>query len=456
MIGSSRRQFSRIAWAVIPFLLAILVIFPFSARPEAREDLSVFVIAIDGLRADKLQSIHTPVIDELIAAGAYCPAARATIPTATRVNFVTLATGTHADKHGIVGSAYRDRDWRYQRTDLRNYRLAADRLPVPTVFEILEANGVKTAFLSMKGYELVGARGASVRVEIQEHVPESVWANRYEEEIDGSEEKSFHSMLSLNLAMSGKMTRAVEEQDVRFFIANLASTDYIGHQFGPESTYYELGVMQADRLIGEFLETLERLGRRGNSAVIIVSDHGFTQVRNPDNVIRSERGQPDIPELGDAGIEHSSMGRGGMAVSVFIRDQARVREAFSILRELPWVANIHTEHPIPDRDGSLSQLRLNTYRAGDFFIDVSPDYTAGFPNRGQHGSTYDTCVLVPIVLSGAGVSPGVILEEGANVDVAPTVLALFGLDPERHLQADGRVLSEALAEAEKPEPAAVE
>ena len=51
---------------------------------------------------------------------------------------------------------------------------------------------------------------------------------------------------------------------------------------------------------------------------------------------------------------------------------------------------------------------------------------------------------VPIILWGRGIHYGVTLKSAANVDLAPTVLALFGLDPAKELKADGRVLAEAL------------
>lgn len=449
------RVFSR-RYPVLIFIFLLWAVLPLSGRGEVPEELSVYVIAIDGLRADKLPAVPTPVLDELIAAGTYWPRAEAAVPTATRVNFVTLPTGVYAQRHGVVGSAYRDRDYRYHRTDRPSFREAAEDIPVPTIFEVLEANGVKTAFLAMKGYELVGGRGASVQVEIKEYVPDSVWENRYEPEIDGSEERSFHSMLTLNLAMAAKMAEAVEEQGVRFFIANLASTDYIGHQFGPDSFYYDLGMMQADRLIGEFLELLERLGKRESSVIAIVSDHGFTQVLDPENVIRSERGEPDIPELAESGIDHSIFGRGGMAVSLHLRDPSRAGEALEILRRVPWVAKIYTEHPLEGRDGTLSEINLNhPERSGDFYIDIHPTHTHAFSSRGQHGSTADSDRLVPLVFSGPGVKAGLVLEGGANVDVAPTVAALFGLDPDEVLDADGVALTEALVEAER-EPAPVE
>ncbi len=446
MSFSRKSLFLRPALYFSILFLAVGVFSP-AARSGVSDNLSVYVIAIDGLRADKLPSVPTPVIDGLIDAGAYWPEAEAVIPTATRVNFVTFPTGVYAQRHGVVGSSYRDRNYRFHRTDRPSFAEAAEEIPVPTIFEALEAEGVKTGFLAMKGYELVGGRGAAVQVEIRDYVPDSVWENRYEREIDGSEERSFHSMLSLNLAMAAKMAEAVEEQGLRFFIANLATTDYVGHQFGPDSLYYDLAVMQADRLVGEFLELLERLGKRESSVIVIVADHGFTQVLNPENVIRSPRGEPDIPELAEAGIVHSIFGRGGMAVSLHLRDPGRAGEALEILRRVPWVAKIYTEHPLEGRDGTLSEINFNhPERSGDFYLDIDPNYTHAFPSRGQHGSTADSDRLVPLVFSGPGVKPGLVLEGGGNVDVAPTVAAIFGLDPDEVLDADGSALTEALVQ----------
>ena len=100
--------------SLVVFAASVLLIS--GCRPDST-DRRVYFIAIDGLRPDKLAQAQTPNLDAMINYGAFTDSCSATIPTQTRVNFVTIPTGVHADRHLVVGSIYRDRDWRFLRTD---------------------------------------------------------------------------------------------------------------------------------------------------------------------------------------------------------------------------------------------------------------------------------------------------------------------------------------------------
>ena len=430
------------------FLLAGVVASCGPAEPEAEH--GVFIVAIDGLRPDILQQTETPTIDRLKEQGAYNMQAEASVPTQTRVNFVTIPTGTHADKHGVVGSAYMNENWQYRSTDFPDYQGAQGDVPVPTIFEILEQEkGMKTGYIAMKGYELVGARGASHQVKLEDHVRDEVWDNRYEMEVNGSEEEALELKMEKDEVLLDLMKEAVSDYDVEMFVANLAALDYVGHQHGVEPEFtdaYQRTLQKADGHLGEFLDFLEEGNYFQEVTLIFTSDHGFTQILNPENtILDSGRDEPDIPELGEAGIEHSGMSRGGSAFSLFIRDENRVEDAYEIIRDKDWALNIYSEHNLPGLEGTLSELNYyNPPRTGDFFIDVDPNYTVGFPSHGQHGSSTDRDRLIPHVFVGNDFAENTEFHDSENLDIAPTVLSILGLNPDRHLEAQGRVIDEAI------------
>jgi hypothetical protein len=76
-------------------------------------------------------------------------------------------------------------------------------------------------------------------------------------------------------------------------------------------------------------------------------------------------------------------------------------------------------------------------------VDLDDEVTVNRPVTGNHGSLRDIDMQIPLVLSGAGIARGVVAGKAELVDVAPTVARLLGLRANL-LQADGRVLSEAL------------
>ncbi len=417
-------------------------------QPEISAEARVYILAIDAFRADKLAVAETPTLDGLIEQGAYVESTRVTVPSQTRVNFVTLPTGTHADRHGVVGSSYRNPDWRFRSTDFPDYEGAQNNLPVPTIFEVVgQELGMSSAYYAMKGYELVGARGADFQTYGEEYLPAEHWQNRYQDEIDGSWDRAVELKQEMDQYLFEQLVDLVETDNPHLILANFAALDYVGHQHGVEDDYLNT-ITNADRLIGEFLQLLEEHGLRENSTIVITSDHGMTPT-NPENVIMGGHWEdPDFPQLDELGIEHSAHSRGGLSFSLYIRDSERIEETYDWLREQSWAEMIYSEHELSGLDGTLSEL--NYYypgRTGDFFISVDNNYTVGFPSRGQHGSLRDSDMYVPLIMVGPGIRQGLKIDQAGaaqTVDIAPTILHLLGLDPLLHLDAQGTVLEDLL------------
>jgi Type I phosphodiesterase / nucleotide pyrophosphatase len=74
-------------------------------------------------------------------------------------------------------------------------------------------------------------------------------------------------------------------------------------------------------------------------------------------------------------------------------------------------------------------------------VIVTADH--GHVAPGGHGGTEREVSNVPVVLAGAGVVPGAIVNDAQSIDIAPTVAALLGLPSPGH--AEGRALVELLA-----------
>lgn len=410
------------------------------------DNLYVFILAIDGLRADKFYNLKPPIMTGLLENGTYYKNSRVSVPSQTRVNFVSLSTGTHADKHGIIGASYIDENWVEHRTDQPNFKAANVNVLVPTIFEALNNYNVKSAYIATKGYELIGGRGASILFEARERFPENKWQLRYSHDIDGSEEEAFQLKMGLDKIILNRIKEAIEVDNVRFMIANFGSLDYVGHNHGVENEWYKRAVMKADATIGKFIDFLKEQKIYNESVIIITSDHGFEHIINPENVIMARRWEPAIAELAKANIEHDAKNRGGLSFCLYIKDKTKIKETYNILKDIEWISKIYSEHNLDGLDGTMTEL--NFYipgRTGDFFIDMKPTHTLSFPNKGQHGTTTDECMLVPLILTGPTFKSGLQFEDGSKlVDIAPTVLHILGIDHYDYLKADGRVLKEAL------------
>src|SRR5262245_39176646 len=144
-------------------LAVLLLVLPSSAQqPPPRGADHAVVIMIDGLRPDILRRAHAPHIQKLEADGATFLQGRTIYPSQTRVAFVSLPTGAYPSSHGIVGGDdYKDSDWKTISLGDNGPGEAQALCQRPTIFEELTAAGKTSAYVAMKGYELVGAKGAT-------------------------------------------------------------------------------------------------------------------------------------------------------------------------------------------------------------------------------------------------------------------------------------------------------
>ncbi|MBI3932894.1 MAG: alkaline phosphatase family protein [Acidobacteria bacterium] len=415
-----------------------------SARGGSRH---VFVVMLDGTRPDALRRAQAPALQGLAAAGVTYLQARTQYPSQTRVSFVTLPTGSYPDGHGIVGGdEYKDESWNTQSLGATGDPVPAQALVRrPTMFEELTAAGLTSLYAAMKGYELVGARGATWTINGKNTLDATAYATRYQAEVAGSADLALGYKLLLGRQLLDQTLEIVRRERPSLVVVNLGSGDYAAHSFGPDDPRYLRALEYGDALLGDLVKAVEALGIRDRSVFVISADHGFTQVDGRRVVApKSDHDGHRLEVLAARGIEHFVTNAGGAAMGVYVRDRARLVEAASALRGETWCASLYCEDPKAGCDRSLRSLRAYfPGRSPDLMVDLDDDYALNYAQAGQHGSLRDEDMNIPLVLSGAGVAQGKVLGKASLVDVAPTVLRLLGLTP-KLLRADGRVLEEAL------------
>lgn len=65
-----------------------------------------------------------------------------------------------------------------------------------------------------------------------------------------------------------------EDDDVDLLAVSCSSTDYIGHQVGPNAVEIEDTYLRLDRSIADFLNYLDKKVGKGNYLVFLTADHG--------------------------------------------------------------------------------------------------------------------------------------------------------------------------------------
>lgn len=432
--------------SLVTSLLSLAWLAPTAAVAAPPPADHVFVIMLDGTRPDALRRAEAPVIQALAAAGVSYAQARAQYPSQTRVSFVTLPTGAYPEHHGIVGGReFMDPGWNMIDTGDADPIAAQSLVASPTMFEDASGAGLTSLYAAMKGYELVGARGATWTINGSQALDQAAYKTRYEPTVAGSADLAAGLKLLLSRQLLDQTLALVREKRPNLVVLNLGSADYAGHSFGPESPRYAAAITYLDSLVGELVRALEALGLRDRTTFVVSADHGFSDV-DTRRIVAPETDEEGrrLLVLAQRGIEHFVTDTGGTSMGVFVRDKRRVAEAAAALRREPWCEALYCEDARAGCDRTLRSLRAYfPGRSPDLMVDLDDDFALRRPRPGQHGSLREADMRIPLILSGAGVTKGRILGQAALVDLAPTVLRLLGLTP-RLLRPDGRVLDEAL------------
>ncbi len=417
-----------------------------AAQVAARPADHVFVVMLDGARPDVLRSAPAPTIAALARAGVHYLQARTIYPSQTRVAFISLPTGAYVSSHGMIGGeAFKDAEWRTVSLGTSADPVAAQWLVSrPTIFEEATAAGLTSVYVAMKGYELVGARGATWMINGSKTLDQVAYAARYQATVNGSATAALWSKLRLSRDLLDQALALFRERRPNLVVLNLGSADYAGHSFGPNSPEYRQALIFLDGLIADLLKALDELGIRTRSTIIVSADHGYSAVDNSRLVAPGTGNQLQVTALAARGIEHYTSNTGGTSMGVWLRDKSRLADGIAALRAEPWCEAVYCEGGRAGCDRALSELRAYfPGRSPDLMVDVDDDATVNEAYPGNHGSLRESDMRIPLILSGAGVKQGLTLGRAALVDIAPTIVQLLGL-PGSTLRPDGRALVEAL------------
>jgi predicted AlkP superfamily pyrophosphatase or phosphodiesterase len=187
----------------------------------------VVIVSIDGLRPDALLQSGAPAILGLAARGAYTWGAQTVMPSTTLPSHASMLSGYTPAAHGITWDEYRPEK---------------GTIPVPTVFSVARAAGLRTVLVAGK---------EKLR---QLDVPGMV--QRFDMCAGDDEEVA---------------TRATSEALSGFdlMFVHLPQTDLIGHARGWMSASYLDAVAGADRAVGRLVAALPE-----GTTIIVTADHG--------------------------------------------------------------------------------------------------------------------------------------------------------------------------------------
>lgn len=396
-----------------PLLLVLALLLARALGAGAAEPGTVVMISMDGVRHDLPGRARTPALDRMAREGARAAALVPVFPSSTFPNHVALATGAHADRHGVVANHFLDSE----RGEFR-YGSDASFLEAEPLWAAAERQGVRAAVFFWVGSE-TDWRG--------------VGASYRESPFDsgvGEAEKVERILAWLDLPPAERP---------RLVLAWWHGADHAGHAHGPESEAAAAALGRQDAHLARLLEGLDAREAWGRTTLLVVSDHGMARV---------SRAVDLRARLAERGIGARVLSGGGFA-HVHLDERADREAALAALSALPEVRvwpgralpeRLHYDHP--RRMGDLVALttppRVFARREGPWQrLAAGLLRWVGAGARGAHGYDPELPSMHGILYAlGRGVPSGARLEAQRAVDVAPTAAALLGIDPPAH--AEGR------------------
>jgi predicted AlkP superfamily pyrophosphatase or phosphodiesterase len=384
-----------------------------ACRGEAAQP-TVIMLSWDGTRHDYPERAQTPALDRMEREGARASGLVPVFPSNTFPNHVSLATGAHVDRHGIVGNQFVDRASGKQ----YDYSEDASWIEAEPLWIAAERQGVRAATFFWAGSETEWrGRSAHYRKRFDDQVPESAKVDQILAWLDLPEPERPHLILSW-----------------------WHGCDQVGHHLGPDAPQIAEQLAQQDAELGRLIAGLDARGAWRDTTLLVVSDHGMAAASEPID---------PAARLRDAEIRAEMISGGGMA-HIALEDPSRLADALAALGDLPHVrAYPSAELPAqlraryPSRSGDITVLTEPPYvfRREPNGAGTPADPPRARPVSGVHGYDPERPEMAAIFYAlGRGVAPGTRLGRPLTIDIAPTVAHLLHIDPP--MQSEGRALPE--------------
>lgn len=234
----------------------------------------LILISIDGFRWDYLQRHDAPTLKALAAGGVHATRLTPSYPSKTFPNHYTLVTGLYPQNHGIVAN------WFYDPAD--NAKFDMSKIEPrwwnqgEPVWITAEKQGVRSGCFFWPGSE----------TELQGRRPSLF--------------KPFDKKLKATERVDGLLAWLALPPEQRPKLATLYFdiVDDMGHRFGPLAPETAAAVKEADDAVARLLAGLERLGLRTGANLVIVSDHGMSEI-TPEQTVFLE----DLMDISQVRVE---------------------------------------------------------------------------------------------------------------------------------------------------------
>ncbi len=193
----------------------------------------VYIVTIDGLNPELVDPEIMPHLARMARDGASSVGAITVSVSLTLPAHASMITGLPPDRHGVL--------WNKRRPDL-------GPLEPTTIFELAAAAGIRTGLFSGK---------------------DKLWHLFKPGSIDDGSASKRPDAEVMDEALG-----AIVEHRTGLALIHLPDVDNAGHRWGWNSEAQADAAREADAALGRLVATLDKLGMRDDTVVIVTADHG--------------------------------------------------------------------------------------------------------------------------------------------------------------------------------------
>ena len=415
---------------------------PAHAATKPRKKRTVVVISLDGFPAYALDDPRLPIptLRRLAREGVIAASMRPINPTVTWPNHTAIVTAVNASEHQVLFNGLLIRPKDGAKPTIEPWHDKKQLVHAPTIYDVAYEAGLTTAQV-----DWVAIYGAKTITWQFPELPDPN-GNIERELIDAGlvTSEQLRTFEDSSQAWQDEMWTAaaadiLQKHKPNLLLFHLLTLDDTNHEYGPMSPASMTAMAFLDAKVKQIMDAIHQSGRAKKTTVIVVSDHGFRAYKHKihPNVMLKTNGLL-TEEPGHSKGEAWVLPEGGTA-GVYVTDPERKAELVPQLRRMfTDVEGIDKVYGV-DQFGELGfPLPTASDQAPDLVLAAKPDYMFSGESEGDfvtsaEGGTHgyintDPNMQAIFMAWGAGIPKGVRLGNISNLDVAPTIAALLGLE----------------------------
>jgi predicted AlkP superfamily pyrophosphatase or phosphodiesterase len=259
----------------------------------------------------------------------------------------------------------------------------------------------------------------------------------------------YGNSITLDMAKEALDREQLGKHTVTDFLAiSLSSTDYIGHQFGPNSVEVEDTYLRLDRDLAAFFIYLDKQIGKGNYTVFLTADHGaahnpqlLMDKNIPAGFLDGKQALKDLNTLLETKYGNPSLVLSFINYQVNLnnilisknnlKEDEIIADCIRFLKTWPGIAYVINMKDaqattMPDVLRQRIENGYHSERCGAIEIVTKPGWYQWYGNTGTtHGSPYPYDTHIPLLFMGWGVNQGKSNKQHYMTDITPTVSALL-------------------------------